>query len=68
MLRARWPSVLSVLCIVGTAFAQHSSPLRKHLLGTTPPELAAGKEQWLAGQPVTLRSLHGRVVWLQFNF
>jgi hypothetical protein len=68
MLRAWYSVVLCTLCISGTAFAQHPSPLRKPLLGTAPPELVADKEQWLTGQPVTLRCLRGRVVWLQFNF
>lgn len=63
-----WCPILWCLCLAGSAIAQHASPLRKPLVGKTPPELAADNEQWLAGQPVTLRSLKGKVVWLQFNF
>jgi hypothetical protein len=68
MSRAWCPILLSLLSLAGSATAQHASPLRKPLVGKKPPELVADKEQWLAGQPVTLQSLRGRVVWLQFNF
>lgn len=63
-----WCPILLSLCLAGPAVAQSSSPQRKPLVGKKPPELVADKEQWLAGQPVTLQSLRGRVVWLQFNF
>jgi hypothetical protein len=68
MPRAWCAIVLCCLSLAGPAPAQHPSPLRKQFVDKAPPELVADKEQWLAGQPVALRSLHGRVVWPQFNF
>lgn len=41
---------------------------RKDLVGQPPPELVGAGEHWLAGPPVTLAGLKGKVVWLQFNF
>lgn len=43
--------------------------LRKSFLGQTPPEIVSEKAHWLAPPPYTkLEQLHGKVVWLQFNF
>ena len=43
--------------------------LRKSLLGQTPPEIVGEQAHWLAPPPFTrLEQLHGKVVWLQFNF
>ena len=43
--------------------------LRKSFLGQTPPEIVSEKGHWLAPPPYTkLEQLHGKVVWLQFNF
>jgi hypothetical protein len=50
------------------ASADGPSPLRKNLLGQAPPELVANAADWLAGPPVSLQKLRGKVVWLQFNF
>lgn len=50
------------------ATADGPSPLRKDLLGKSPPELVADKDHWLSGPPVSFEKLRGRVVWLQFNF
>ena len=50
------------------ASADGPSPLRKNLLGKEPPQLVADADAWLAGPPVSLARLRGRVVWLQFNF
>ena len=51
-----------------TAATQDRVVLRKALVGKTPPELVAADADWLAGPPVTLARLKGKVVWLQFNF
>ena len=66
MLRA--VSLAAIVAVVPSALAQNPSPHRKPLLDKKPPELIADKDQWLAGAPVSLTQLHGRVVWLQFNF
>ena len=43
--------------------------LRKSFLGQTPPEIVSVKAHWLGPPPYTkLEQLHGKVVWLQFNF
>jgi hypothetical protein len=43
--------------------------LRKSFLGQTPPEIVSDKSNWLGPPPYTrLEQLHGKVVWLQFNF
>ena len=43
--------------------------LRKSFLGQTPPEIVSEKAHWLGPPPYTkLEQLHGKVVWLQFNF
>jgi hypothetical protein len=43
--------------------------LRKSFLGETPPEIVSEQAHWLAPPPYTrLEQLHGKVVWLQFNF
>ena len=43
--------------------------LRKSFLGETPPEIVSEKAHWLGPPPYTrLEQLHGKVVWLQFNF
>jgi hypothetical protein len=43
--------------------------LRKSFLGQTPPEIVSEQAHWLAPPPHTkLEQLHGKVVWLQFNF
>ena len=43
--------------------------LRKSFLGQTPPEIVSEKAHWLAPPHYTkLEQLHGKVVWLQFNF
>jgi hypothetical protein len=57
-----------LLSLAGPAAADGPGPLRKSLLGKEPPELVADAGQWLAGPPVSLAKLRGRVVWLQFNF
>jgi len=41
---------------------------RAPLVGRVPPELRAADGDWLAGPPTALAALHGKVVWLQFNF
>ena len=51
-----------------TAASQDKDVLRKSLVGKTPPELVAADADWLAGPPVALARLKGKVVWLQFNF
>lgn len=49
--------------------AQEAETLRKQFLGESPPELVSQNEHWLGkSEPVTLVSLKGRVIWLQFNF
>jgi hypothetical protein len=57
-----------LMFLVAPATADSPSPLRKNLLGKAPPELIADVDNWLAGPPVSLQKLHGKVVWLQFNF
>ena len=43
--------------------------LRKSFLSQTPPEIVSEQAHWLAPPPFTrLEQLHGKVVWLQFNF
>ncbi len=43
--------------------------LRKSFLGQTPPEIVSEKANWLSPPPYTkLEQMHGKVVWLQFNF
>ena len=43
--------------------------LRKSFLGETPPEIVSEPAHWFATPPFTkLEQLHGKVVWLQFNF
>ena len=66
MVRACW-SILLAATVAAPGFAQ-SSPLRKPLLGKTPPELVANSDDWLAGPPISFAKLRGKVVWLQFNF
>ena len=66
------------LCALATLLAaeetaSEESPakalLRKSFLGETPPEIVSDKAHWLAPPPFTkLEQLHGKVVWLQFNF
>ena len=51
-----------------TASGQDREILRKNFIGRVPPDLVAADADWLAGPPVTLAELHGKVVWLQFNF
>jgi hypothetical protein len=68
MLRARCLAGLLTVALGPLALAESPSPLRKPLLGQTPPELVAGKDDWLAGPAVSLQKLKGKVVWLQFNF
>jgi len=61
--------MITILATTASAPAFAQSPaLRKPLLGKTPPELVANADDWLAGPPVSLQKLHGKVVWLQFNF
>lgn len=49
--------------------AQEGETLRQQFLGESPPELVSEKEHWLGkSEPVTLASLKGKVIWLQFNF
>jgi thiol-disulfide isomerase/thioredoxin len=36
--------------------------------GKAPPELETKKEGWLNTEPLTLASLRGKVVWLEFGF
>lgn len=41
----------------------------KSFLGKKPPELKAAAAHWVnQSSAVTLEKLHGRVVWLEFNF
>ena len=59
-------------CVLGLlaappAAAQDRDALRKPLVGKTPPKLVGKDADWLAGPPVTLAALKGKVVWLQFN-
>lgn len=66
------------LCVLATHLAadepaSEDSPgkalLRKSFLGQTPPEIVSEQAHWLAPPPYTkLEQLHGKVVWLQFNF
>ena len=43
--------------------------LRKSFLGEKPPEIVSEQSHWLGPPPYTkLEQLHGKVVWLQFNF
>lgn len=67
MLRACCTLILLATTVSAPAFAQ-SPALRKPLLGKTPPELVASADDWLAGAPVSLQKLRGKVVWLQFNY
>ena len=67
MVRAYWTLTLLSAAIAAPAFGQ-SSALRKPLLGKVPPELVARSDDWLAGPPVSLQKLQGKVDWLQFNF
>jgi hypothetical protein len=67
MVRACWSITLLAAAVAGQAFGQ-SPALRKPLLGKAPPELIANADDWLAGPPVSLEKLRGKVVWLQFNF
>jgi hypothetical protein len=67
MVRAFWTVMFLAAAVAGSALGQ-SPALRKPLLGKTPPELAASADDWLAGPPVSLQKLRGKVVWLQFNF
>ena len=57
------------LVLASTSWAQNAETLRKQFLGESPPELVSEKEHWLGkSEPVTLASLNGRVIWVQFNF
>jgi hypothetical protein len=61
--------IVTLLAAAAAAPALGQSPaLRKPLVGKAPPELVANAADWLAGPPVTLQKLQGKVVWLQFNF
>jgi hypothetical protein len=66
IVRACWTVTLLAVA-AGLAFGQ-SPARRKPLLGKAPPELIANADDWLAGPAVSLRTLQGKVVWLQFNF
>ena len=68
MLRVHALSAVIAIAIVNPLPAQSPSPLRKNLLGQSPPELISHEKNWLHGAPTSLKDLHGRVVWLQFNF
>ncbi len=52
------------------AGAKKASPQLYHSYqGKKPPELTGANEHWVNRfEPVTLAKLHGRVVWLEFNF
>lgn len=56
----------------GTEPAEKGSK-RKHyyqsFLGKQPPELTGSEQDWVnQSSRISLRQLHGRVVWLEFNF
>ncbi len=68
MVRAAGMFGLLAALLAQPVFGQSSAATRKPLLGKAPPELVAGAADWLAGPPVSLQKLQGKVVWLQFNF
>ena len=53
---------------VAGMLAPQEQNLGNSYLGKAPPELAAGKEQWLNGEPLQLANLKGKVVWIEFGF
>ena len=49
--------------------AEKRRPYFTSQLGRRPPELVSRDEHWInAKKKLTLRQLHGQVIWLEFNF
>jgi len=74
-IRIAWITVLlaGTACLVADEPASDDAPakalLRKSFLGEKPPEIVGEQSHWLGPPPYTrLEQLHGKVVWLQFNF
>ena len=45
------------------------NPTFQSYLGKQPPELVSDANHWVNGdEKLTLDKLHGKVVWLEFNF
>lgn len=68
----RWVMVLATLALLsGVAAAQQPA---KHIYsndyqGKEPPEIAIPAEGWInSSEPLSLKGLRGRVVWLEFSF
>jgi len=60
----------AILPALAIALAAAQGPkTHRSFLGEAPPELVIPEEGWLnAATPLTLESLRGRVVWLEFSF
>ena len=68
MTPARLAFGIILMAVSAMPLSGQAEILRKSFVGKAPPELVADKDHWLGGAPVTLASLRGKVVWLQFNF
>ena len=67
--------VLATACLTTTSFCQGDKPKKKKIysnsyIGKAPPELVTAKAAvWMnSKKPLSLASLKGRVVWIEFSF
>ena len=60
---------LLILALAAFGAGQEERIFSKSFKGKAPPELASEKDQWInSKEAITLESLKGKVVWLEFSF